>query len=121
MSAGNFDLSKYADDNGVVYPCKAQPETKQLTIAGITNAQPLGAAATGVPSARLRGSKRQIGVNARSVTIRLTGTLAGYAENATITLPVFTKATWDAYSKTETGTYLSTACVVVGKTPEYIV
>ena len=121
MSSGATESGKYTDDNGVIYPCRPQPETKGLTLNSVANAYDTGAVATGVPSARLNGSKRTIGVNARTVTVRLTASKEGYKSNALLRIPVFKKSTWDAYSKGQTGTYLATAVEFVGKSQEAIV
>lgn len=121
MSSGAFEVAKYEDNQGVIYPCKAQPESKALTLGGVANGYPTAAAVTGVPSARLRGSKRTIGVNARTVTVKLTASLEGYQDDAILTIPVFQEDVWNGYSKTQTGTYLGTAVICTGKQPEYIV
>lgn len=121
MSSGATEAGKYEDANGVIYPCRPQPETKNLTLNGVSNAYPTADVSTGVPSARLGGSKRSIGVNARTVRVRLTATLTGYLPNAVLTIPVFQEDVFNGYSKGQTGTYLATAVEFVGKTAETIV
>jgi hypothetical protein len=61
---------------------------------------------------RISGGNRQIGIKARSVTIKFTATKAGYKEGSSIRLPIFDPEMWDKLAKGQTGTYLSVACVV---------
>jgi len=116
MSSGAFTLSKYESNAGNIYPIRVQPETIAATIGG-ANAAPTGAVDQEV-SARANGSARQIGMNARTVSVRLTAELPGYKADSVLRIPILTPARWDAINKGQTGTYLNTACVVVGKSPE---
>lgn len=119
MSSGAFEDGKYISNAGDIYACRAQPESKGLTLGGVANAYP-GAAVDQKPSARLKSSNRKIGVNARSVRVQLTGTLAGYKPDAVLTIPVFQQSVWEGYVKGQVGTYQSIACKFVGKSPESI-
>jgi hypothetical protein len=120
MSAGSFEAGKYSSDGGVVFGCTAQPESKGLTLATVANAYPTGVVTSPV-SAKLSGGKRKIGLTARTVSIRFTAAPpTGYATNAILRIPVFTSTAYNAYVKGATGTYLATACVVVGRSPERI-
>lgn len=122
MSAGVFSPVKYVSDVGYVYPAKAQIETVNFAVGATTNASGTGTIIADTPSARLNGSKRTIGVNARSVTIKFNGAgPATYKDGSTLRVPIFTKATYDAIAKGEACTYLGVGATVVGKTPEYIV
>lgn len=119
MSAGNFVRSRYESNSGEIYPIRIQPETLALQIGTTANAAPTGAITAEV-SARANGSRRTLGMNARTVTVAFTAAPPeGYATNTTLTIPVLTPELWDSASKGTTGTYLSVAVEVVGKSPEY--
>lgn len=121
MSAGAFSTTgKYEGDNGTIYRIRVQPETLTANV-GAVNAVPTGAV-NGVGSARVGGGNRQIGIKARSVTVRFTGALpAGYEPNGgTYRIPIMTKTVYDGASVGTTGTYLTSPIVVVGKNPERV-
>lgn len=126
MSAGEFANSKYESNGGLIFPIKIQPETLGLLINSVTNAEPTNPVGAGLPSAKVSGSRRSIGVNVRKVRFRFTGAIPdGYlAVGGVLTLPVLTSAAYDAYQKSTDGTYTlnGTAYPVefVGKTPETI-
>jgi hypothetical protein len=121
MSAGAFSDSFYeSNELGSVHPIRVQPETIALVLGGQANTAPSGTGAIG-PSAQVSRGKRSIGINARTVTIELTASLAGYLSGSKITLPWLDSATFSAITpKVTTGTYLATACKVVGKSPETV-
>lgn len=127
MSAGSFLNTGYETNTDVIHPIRVQPETLSLTLNSVSNAAPTTAIATSVPSAKVSGSRRAIGVNARLVRVRITdGTPPdGYVVGGVITLPVLTQVAFAAYAKGTTGTYTlnGTAYAIefVGKTPETIV
>lgn len=119
--AGAFTLSKYETDLDNVVPIKVQPETLAANI-GAANAAPAGDSEAGFPSADVSRSKRSIGIHARTVSIKFTATPpTGYAANSIYRIPILTKTVYEGISKGDTGTYLSVACQVVGKSPEFIV
>jgi hypothetical protein len=118
MSTGVFEIGKYESDEGDIYPCRVQPETKGLTI-GSANAFPLGAADQQV-SAKMSSSQKRAGVNARTVRFKFTVAVDGYEDGSTLTLPVFQKTVWDGIKKGDTGTYLGTPVIALGKSPEGI-
>jgi hypothetical protein len=121
MSSGIFADSFYESNKlGTVHPIRVQPETISLTLGGQANTAPDGASAI-LPSAQVSRGKRSIGINARTVSIRLTATLANYKAGSVITLPWLDPDTFDAIiPKATTGTYLATACIVVGTSPETV-
>jgi len=119
MSAGEFIIAGYSTDNADIVPIRVQPETLAATL-GTANASAGSTFATGFPSAQVSKGKRAIGINARTVSIRLTAELGGYKEGSILRVPVMTQARWAALGKGSTVTYLSTAGVVVGKSPETI-
>ena len=119
MSAGNFVRSRYESDDGTVFSIRVQPETLAANV-GAANAGAAGAV-DGVGSARARGSRRQIGVIARSVTVAFTGALpTDYAENQTHRIPIMTPSVYNGASIGTTGTYLGVPIEVVGKNPESV-
>jgi len=121
MSSGAFTDSFYeSNELGSVHPIRVQPETIALSLGGQTNDAPAATGAIG-PSAQVSRGKRSIGINARTVTIELTAALSGYLAGSKITLPWLEAATFaDITPKVTTGTYLATACKVVGKSPETV-
>ena len=126
MSAGAFTSGIYVTDAGTPVNITVQPETKSLTLNAVANADGTGPIQAGLPSAKVSGSQRSIGINARKVRVRFTGAVpTGYlGTTGILTLPVLTKTTWDSYAKQQTGTYTleGTAYDIefVGKTPESI-
>lgn len=114
MSAGAFQISAYETDSGAFMPITIQPETLALTIGGVVNAAGIGPTDDSFGSARVSGGDRQIGLKARSVSIKFTAAKAGYKTESTITLPVLRKSVHDGYSKGQVGTYLDTPIIVVG-------
>ena len=116
MSAGPFEISKYeSTKTGQVHPIRIQTETKALSFGqGRTNTPP--AAAINSPiSAQVSQGTRSLGLNARMVTITWVGAPpTGYKAGGTITLPWLSEAGFDDLSKGLEGTYLETACKVVG-------
>lgn len=126
MSAGAFVSGIYITDKNVAVNISVQPETKSLTLNTVANTDGTGPIQAGLPSAKVSGTGRSIGINARKVRVRFTGAVPpGYlGTTGIISLPVLTKTTWDAYDKQQTGTYTleGTAYDVefVGKTGESI-
>jgi hypothetical protein len=119
MSSGAFTLAGYSTDNGDIVGIRVQPETL-TAVLGTANASAGATFAAGFPSAQISRGKRTIGINARTVSIRLTAALTGYKADSILRIPVTTQARWAGLSRGTIVTYLATAGVVVGKTPEYI-
>jgi len=123
MSAGAFERGRYESiDEQYIWPVRAQPESKALTLNGVANAYPSDPVTPGLPLARLRKGKRQFGPTIRTVTVKFTadptGPQADYlGEGSTLVIPVFQQDTWAAYGEGDTGTYLSTAVEFVSKFP----
>jgi len=119
MSAGAFTLSKYQADDGTIYPVRVQPETITLNV-GAANSAPSGAV-DGPVYAKVSKSKRAYGVGCRKVSFRFTATPpTGYLAGQTYSLPVLTPTVYSGATSGTTGTYLSTAIVVVGRSPESV-
>ena len=117
MSAGAFTLARYASNEGGVYPIRVQPETLLANIGGV-NASAAGTVDQEV-SAQVSKGRRSIGMNARTVTVRFTGALPdGYAAGQTYRIPIMTAAIWNGIKRGNTGTYLGSPVVVVGKQAE---
>lgn len=121
MSSGAFVNSFYeSNELGTTHPVRVQPETIALVLGGQANTAPAGTGAIG-PSAQVGRGKRSIGINARTVTVKLTATLAGYLAGSTITLPWLAEGTYAALTpKVTTGTYQTVACILTGKSAEKV-
>lgn len=125
MSAGLFVRSKYTAsyDNTAIHPIRVQPESIAASIGGTTNAAPTGAINNPI-SARVTGSKRTLGLNARKVTIAApaTGQPTGYAPGGTTSIPALNEAFYNAAIKGTPVTYLGVSTfVVVSRSQEYAV
>ena len=120
MSSGPFSPSKYQTDQNNIVNIKVQPETLDASIGGQTNTSATGSLTAGFPSAKVSGTNRTIGISARTVSIKLTATLSGYKNDSTLKIPALTQAFYNACQVGATGTYLGTACRVVGRSPEVI-
>lgn len=125
MSAGAFQNEIYVDNFGNFYPISIQPETLTLTLGGEANVAAAGPLVPNLPSVAVSRGRRTLGVNARLVRFRFSGTLPpGYQANSILTLPVLTVAAFNAYGKTTVGTYTlngtSYDIAFVGKTAEKI-
>jgi len=119
MSAGNYLDAFYTSDLINVHPIRIQPETAALVIDGVTNTIPAGPADFPI-SAKVSGGKRQLGLTARSVTVKWTTTPpTGYDDEGEITLPWLDPTTWLGLAKEQTGTYLTQGVTVVRKTQEF--
>lgn len=119
MSSGAFVIAGYETDNADIVPIQVQPETLAATL-GTANASAGATFAAGFPSAQVSKGKRAIGINARTVSIRLTAPLAGYKTDSILRIPVMTQTRWNGLSRGTAVTYLGTAAEVVGKSPESI-
>lgn len=116
MSSGKFTRSKYETDSGAIVNARVQPET--ITTA---NPAPTGAVTAGYPSVRISGGKRKTGINARSISVKWTGTVPdGYDPNGLLRVPVLTRAAYTGFALGGTFTYLGQSTVIVGKNPEFI-
>ncbi len=122
MSAGNFVLAKYESNAAKTFVVKTQPETEALSLAGTVNASGVGTVDDGLPSAICSGSRKRIGVHCRTVSFKFTAAPAagGYEVGSRLTLPVLTKASWDAYVRGSAGVYLGAAIIRTGKADETI-
>lgn len=120
--SGSYVFSGYAAsvDPTKIFPIRVQPETLALVINQISNDAPSGGT-NQLVSARVAGSRREFGCNARSVYITWTGNPPdGYKPGQTIRLPILKPDVWNDIVKGQTGSYLGANIRVVGKTPEYI-
>lgn len=115
MSAGAFEDAKYEQNGGSnIWPCRAQPETKGLTLNSVANAYPTGAVTAGLPKVRLRKSRRTIGLPIRTVTVELTadgtGATSEYKSGTLHTVPVFRESVFNGYGDGQVGQYNGIAC-----------
>lgn len=125
MSAGSTIPSVYETNTGVFYKCRVQPETLTLTINTVANVAGTGTPAAKTPSAKMTGGRREIGINARLVRIKFTGTVPpGYKTGGILTLPIMTPTVFNGLDKDQTGVYnlngTDYPIQVVGLTPESI-
>lgn len=126
MSAGSPINTVYESNASLIFPITIQPETETLTLNSVANAAPASTPGAGLPSAKVSGGRRAIGVNARLVRVRFTTTTPdGYKMGGIITLPVLQPSVFNGYGKGQTGTYTLNATAYdvefVGKTPETVV
>lgn len=119
MSAGVFTSSKYESNSGSIYKIRIQAETASATIGGNANTAVASAVDQEV-SAKASGGKREIGMIARTVTLRFTGAPPTGYSGDDVTVPVLSQATFDSWTTPagQTGTYLGSAVVVVGQSAE---
>lgn len=122
MSAGSFVTVNYGCiATASVHPIRVQPETLDAQIGGVANAAPPGTPI--LPSAQVSQSKRAIGINARTVTLKFPegGAPAGYKEESPITIPWLDQnAAFTGAFRGQAANYLGTAAVVVGTSAEKV-
>jgi len=119
MSAGAFEAGRYESRSGGIFACRAQPESRQLSLGNQPNGYPVAAVDQEFPI-RLRVGKRSRGLIPRTVTVRFTGDVPeGYLEGGTHVVPVFDPQVWDGYTAVanRTGTYLGFPVIMVGQYP----
>lgn len=120
MSAGAFVSSKYQADQGGIFRIRIQPETAVTTLGVNSNTAPSGSIDQ-IASARARGSKRRIGVTARTVTLKPVGSApAGYKDGQSLVVPVLTPVVYNAVNLGDEATYLGVPYLVSGKSPERV-
>lgn len=114
MSAGSFVIAGYETDAGAVRPVRVQPETI------IAAANPEAAGTITGSLVRVSGGRRKIGTKTRSMTLKqnIGAAVAGFQPTRSTTLPVFTKAAFDALAIGTPVTYNGSAWTVSGKSPE---
>lgn len=116
MSAGKFTDTTYVTTGGVVTTIRVQPET-------ITAWNPVGVGPVqpGLPSARVSGGIRRIGINARHARFRWKGAVPDtYDPAGIITVPILTEAAFTALVKNTDYAYLGQPLRLVGKSSERI-
>lgn len=121
MSAGSFKNSKYADNSGIIYRIRIQPETEELVIDNVPNDPPSGSPLPGSGWAKVAGGTRQRGVYPRKIGVKFTGSVPdGYKPGGTHYIPVLKRESLGDYTVVEglTGTYLGHDVIVVGMSPE---
>lgn len=126
MSAGAFINSRYAAtyDAAEIHPIRVQPETiaasAAATTGAVTNDPPTGTSTSPI-SAAVSKSTRSLGLNARVVTIKSTGTPPdGYVVGSVVRIPALTEAFYNACTKDIAVTYLATTWAVVGRRAEVV-
>lgn len=122
MSAGDFASQTYRATYSTTasHPIRVQVETSAASIGSIQNSGDT-APPTSPISARVNGNRRTLGLIARRVRIRLTGTApTGYSVGSTTSIPALNQNFFNAATRGVTVTYLGTQWAVVGTTPEYV-
>lgn len=121
MSAGNFVTVSYnASYAATIHPIRIQPETSGATI-GATDNNPVTDAPTSPISAQVSRSTRSLGLHARVVYAKVSGTPpTGYSTNARVKIPALTLAFFGAAVKGVTMTYLGADWVVTGRRAEVV-
>lgn len=117
MSAGAFlvDGRYVASEGGNTHRIRIQPET--VTTVNVNPPGPVN----GTGSVRVGGGNRQIGIKARSITVRWTNTVPdGYLANGLIRIPILTPGAYDGLSVGSSFTYLGQPTTVVSKNPERV-
>lgn len=120
MSNGRFEKHFYSSNKtGLVHPIRIQPETLALNVGGVANASAAGPATNPI-SAQVSQSKRALGLNARTVTIKFPTTApTGYKVDSPISLPWLAGTDdFDSFAAGDTVTYLGATGEVVGTTAE---
>lgn len=119
MSSGAFTSTKYEMDNGTIVNVKVQPETLTFTDGTAANDAPSGGVTLGI-SAYTRKPKERYGVGCRLVRISWTsGAPSGY-KDASVLVPILSKAVFDGYSQGDAVTYLGTAASITRKINEVL-
>lgn len=121
MSAGPFVIANYESTelNGQIMPCKVQPETLALFVAGTAN-EASTAAITLPLRVNVSGGNQEYGVKPRKVTVSFTDETdipEGYTGDDLV-IPVMTQAAYSVYLVGTTGTYLGSPVQVIGRSPE---
>jgi hypothetical protein len=117
MSSGTYIDATYVTDLSKIVPIRVQPETVNAT----WNTNGLGTIEAGLPSAQVGRGRNTIGINARMARFSwFSGTPANYDESGIISLPILTKAKFDALVKATDYAYLGGVIRLVGKTSEKI-
>lgn len=114
MSAGAFTVSRYESDSGDIHPIRVQPET----ITAFNNEAPAGAVSSDI-SAVVSLTRRQRGLRPRYISVKFTADPpTNYAAGTVYRIPILKASVYDGLNIGGTGTYLATACVIVGKEGE---
>lgn len=120
MSNGAFTNSKYSSNKtGAIHPIRIQPETLTLVVNGVTNTAPAGEVASPI-SAQVSQSKRSLGLNARTVTVKFSNVgTSGYKADSPISLPWLNGvAAFDLFAKGQEVSYQGLTGEVVGTSSE---
>lgn len=118
MSAGPFITTRYQATNGDIHPIRVQEETEDAIIDGVTNDPPTGSVTNRI-RAKVSKNKGEYGISPTIITVRFTAPPpTGYSQNQTYRIPALTPAFAAAAADSATGTYLSTAIVVVSTISE---
>jgi len=122
MSSGPFTNRFYetsSENGGFILGCRVQPETLAAEIDSVANVGATGPA-TAPGSATSSQGRRTAGVNMRYVRLGWTATPpTGYSGDP-VNVAVLTPATFTAWTKGATGTYLGAAVEVLQRSGETV-
>ena len=122
MSSGAFENIFYetsSENGGFILRARVQPETLEASFGGTDNDPPAGPA-TAPGSATISQGRRTAGVNMRYVTVRWTDGPPTNYSGLTARIVVPDPAVFADWTLGATGTYLSTAAEIVGRTSETV-
>jgi len=123
MSAGVFSFVTYGAsyETGVSHPIRVQPETLEAAVGGTTN-DPLVGDPTNPISAIVSGSRRSLGLHARTISLALVGSPpTGYAETSRVRIPILDPDNFATFAPKNTAvTYLGTTWRVTGSSAEKV-
>lgn len=126
MSSGRFTTARYEADyeEGAIHRVRVQPETLELatqTDPVVTNAGAEGSITNPI-SAVVSLGNRAFGLRPRRVVIKFDDEteLEGYDERSVLTLPVLTRAMYDALVEDNLVTYLERDWRIVSKDDENV-
>jgi hypothetical protein len=122
--AGVFTNSFYLASYGagtLVHPIRVQPETLAATISGTANGAATGPATSPI-QARVNGTRREIGLRARSITLQAPATAqpTGYKPLGYTRIPCLTPTFYNLAIKGAVVSYLGASFTVVSQNPEQV-
>ena len=102
-----------------IAPIRVKAATIGFAVGAVTNAAVAGPA--NLPnSVKVSGHRRTKGITPRKVRFRFVTAPTGFVQGSVISLPLLSNAIYAAIPAVGgTGTYLTVAVTIVGKTPEY--
>jgi len=102
-----------------IAPIRVKAATVAFAVGAATNAAPAGP--SNLPnSVKVSGHRRTKGITPRKVRFKFVTAPTGFVQGSVISLPLLNNAIYAAIPPVGgTGTYLTVAVNIIGKTPEY--